>query len=272
MKLPRYPTNAEWEKIVALGPGVRMHKEKKTLFYNGEELCLWDGGPLVYDWKERRTWEVIIIFPGVEVIPKLTFYSCKNVKTVIMADSVKRIEWSAFLECYSLVFIRLSRNLQFIGHSSFYDCESLSSIFIPPSCTEINDEAFCSCKCLIILGLSQTTELGERVFHGTALIANSLLEADEEDGRYSYADEEVVQWVKSINNEDAYAFHRLCCSHDPDMEQVYQYVKDHGLVTMKRPNRIGITPSQYLAANPYTEIEEGKLVKRYVLERMGEVA
>lgn len=40
---------------------------------------------------------------------------------------------------------------------------------------------------------------------------------------------------------------------------------------MKHPNDIGITPSEYLAANPYFDIDEGKLVKRYVLEMMGEI-
>ena len=38
-------------------------------------------------------WEVIIIFPGVEVIPNDTFCWCTIVKTVItMSDDVKRIE------------------------------------------------------------------------------------------------------------------------------------------------------------------------------------
>ena len=49
-------------------------------------------------------------------------------------------------------------------------------------------------------------------------------------------------------------------------------MKDNGLATMNLPNDIGITPSEYLAVNPYSEIDEGKLVKKYILEMMGDVA
>lgn len=76
-----------------------MYKGKKTLFYNGENL--WDGGlfgePLVYNNEERRTWQVIIVLPGVEVIPEWTFCWCAKLETVIMADdSVQRIEHEGF--------------------------------------------------------------------------------------------------------------------------------------------------------------------------------
>lgn len=75
----------EWRRFI---PGVRMYKGKKTLFYNGE--ILWDeitGAPLIYDKKERKTWEVIIVLPGVKVIPKWNFLECEHVTAVIMNDN-----------------------------------------------------------------------------------------------------------------------------------------------------------------------------------------
>lgn len=39
-----------------------------------------------------------------------------------------------------------------------------------------------------------------------------------------------------------------------------------GLHTMARENSIGITPSEYLAANPYADVDEMKLMKRFVLD------
>ncbi|GFH47136.1 leucine-rich repeat domain-containing protein [Chaetoceros tenuissimus] len=269
MKLLKYPTQAEWDEIVALGPGVRMFRGKKTLFYNGEKLRFGGFASLIYDEEERNTWQVMIVLPGVEMIPCCTFYDCRNIKTVVMADTVKRIEREAFMQCFGLQFVKLSTNLEFIGERAFCDCGFLTSIFIPPSCREIDWGAFFACKKLLILGLPHNVQLGQDVFQDTELLRVSPFETDE-DGEYNEHDEEaVVQWVKSITNEEAYALHHLCCSHDPD--EIYRYVKAHGLRAMKLPNKIGITPSQYLAANPYFKIEEGKFLKRYVLEMMGEV-
>ena len=61
MRLSRNPTEQEWAEIVALGPGLRMYRDKKTLFYNGEIV--------LRDEVERSSWKVIIVLPGVEVIP-----------------------------------------------------------------------------------------------------------------------------------------------------------------------------------------------------------
>ncbi|GFH47132.1 leucine-rich repeat domain-containing protein [Chaetoceros tenuissimus] len=275
MKLRRYPTQAEWDKIVALGPGVRNYRGKKTLFYNGEKLYegdWYDGELLIYDYKERQSWEVIIVLPGVEVIPEYTFYYCRNIKVVIMTDSVQRIEESAFQGCKSLDFVRLSRNLEYIGITVFFGCYSLTSIYIPPSCREIDNEAFHGCRKLIILSIPPHTQLGYNVIADTALIKISTFETNEHGYYDSVSDTtEVNAWIKSINDSDGLALHRICSSDNPDREQVYGYMKDHGVRAMKLPNSIGITPSQYLAANPYSEIDEVGLIKRYVLERMGEV-
>ncbi|GFH47098.1 leucine-rich repeat domain-containing protein [Chaetoceros tenuissimus] len=262
----------EWRRFI---PGVRMYKGMMTLFYNGEKL--WEemgfnGHPLVYDYGERESWEVIIILPGVEVIPELTFFDCSNIKKVIMADSVRRIEGSAFFTyCDGLEFIRLSRSLEFIGKDAFYGCVSLTSIFIPPSCREIDEYVFERCTKLIILGLPQNVELGEYVFQNTALIEASPIETDE-NGYYDRNDDEIViQWIKSINNEEVFALHRACASYNPLPEIIHALVQRLGIKAMRMPNAIEITPSQYLAANPFTDISEKDIINRYILDSMGEV-
>lgn len=63
---------------------------QKTLFYNGEILVdAVNDDYHIYDKEERQTWEVVIVLPGVEVIPADTFSECENVKAVIMADSIQ---------------------------------------------------------------------------------------------------------------------------------------------------------------------------------------
>ncbi|GFH47104.1 hypothetical protein CTEN210_03579 [Chaetoceros tenuissimus] len=265
-------SESEWRNFTA---GMRMFREKKTLFYNGEKLWEgdeWEGNPLIYDLEERDSWEIMIVLPGVEIIPEMSFSYCSKIKTVIMADSVQRIEDEAFMECCSLDFFRLSRNLEYIGEYAFLFCNSLTSIFIPPSCRQIGEEAFGWCAQLIILGLPQTTELGEGVFQKTKLMKNSPFELDQY-GEYDLDDDDeaAIQWVKSINEEEANDLHRICSSFNPLSEIIYAIVKRQGIGAMKTKNKIGITPSQYLATNTFADITEKEITNRYILDMMGEV-
>ena len=259
----------EWRRFT---PGVRMHNGEKTLFYNGETL--WegdehDGWPVVHDEEERDSWKVIIVLPGVEVVPELTFYECSNVKTVIMNDSVKRVENEAFFCCFSLVFVKLSRNLEFIGEWAFYACKALTSNFIPLSCRDIGKKAFAGCKKLIILGLPTQTTLGQNVMKGTALIEVSPFDADVEYIQESNV--EINNWIKSINDDEKFALHRACSAFNPQAESIYAIVKRVGVQAFQEPNSIGITPSQYLEANYFARVDQTKIINRYILDLMGEI-
>ena len=255
----------EWRRFI---PGSRMYKGKKTLFYNGEKLIEEDTGVcLIYDLEEQKSWQVIIVLPGVEVIPELTFHECRSIETVIMSDTVRRIEKEAFSFCSRLVFVKLSRNLEYMGFCAFWFCKSLTSIFIPPSCREIRDQ-------LLILGLPQHTQLGRDVFQNTALTKLSPVSRvfSEEDNFYDSDNEEtVIQWIKSINNGEAYALHRACSSFNPIDDIIHGLVKRKGIKAMRIPNLIGITPSKYLEANRFAEISEKDIINRYILDSMGEV-
>ena len=259
----------EWRRFI---PGMRMYKGKMTLFYNGEKL--WEGDTLIYSYEESLKWEVIIVLPGVEVIPEGTFNQCRNVKTVIMSDTVRRIEDGAFSHCMSLVYIRLSRNLEYIERWAFYICKSLPSIFIPPSCTEIGHDAFGGCRKLIILSVPQHTQLGRRVIANTLLIANSSFETNNRG--YYQNDEDVNTWLKNINQGEGSTLHLACSGFNPPLENdLLAILKRQGQRALKERNSIGmyigITPLQYLEANPNADIDEQEIVKKYILEMMGEV-
>ncbi|GFH50909.1 hypothetical protein CTEN210_07385 [Chaetoceros tenuissimus] len=260
----------EWQRFI---PGIRMYKGKKTFFYNGETLVehRYDiDNYLIHNRKERQTWEVIIVLPGVEVIPSLTFMQCGKLETVIMADTVIRIQDYAFFCCKRLVFVRLSRNLELIRQIAFSDCESLTSIFIPPSCREIVWEAFQDTK-LIIFNVPQHTQLHENVFSRTPLIKASTFMLHDESGQY-YNTNEANQWVKDMNQGEEFELHRACSSINPLIEIIYGIVRRKGLHSLKEKNEIGMTPSDYLEANPFIENQliERVMMRRYVLEMMGE--
>ncbi|GFH50057.1 hypothetical protein CTEN210_06533 [Chaetoceros tenuissimus] len=263
----------EWRRFI---PGVRMYQGKMTtLFYNGE--ILWDDENdefLLYDQEEQMSWEVIIVLPGVEVIPPDTFGGCEKLETVIMSDSVRRIGHMAFDICQSLVFVKLSRNLEFVGYGAFRWCESLASIFIPPTCREIERSAFFGCEKLIIFNVPRQTQLGGNVIGDTALIRSSSFAINQSGYYRTNISENVNNWIKNIHgNDDRFALHRACSSFNPLNEIIYEIVKRQGLTSFKKKNEIDITHLEYLAANPFAEdIDQCSVMKRYVLKMMGEAA
>ncbi|GFH56409.1 leucine-rich repeat domain-containing protein [Chaetoceros tenuissimus] len=248
----------EWRRFI---PGVRTYKGKKTLFYNGEEL--WDDENdeyLIYSKEERQTWEVIIVLPGVEVIPARTLNSCTKVKSIIMSDTVKRIEGGAISLCTSLVFVKLSRNLEFIGEAVFLGCHSLPYIFIPSSCREIGGWTFQMCTKLIILVVPRHTTLGHNLIGLTTTLSEICKTKN---------NEEINEWIRNRHVDDQFALHRVCSSDNPLMEEIYEIVKQQGLAAWKKPDSIGMTPSKYLAENPFTEIKEEEIIRRYINKMMG---
>ncbi|GFH61918.1 hypothetical protein CTEN210_18394 [Chaetoceros tenuissimus] len=214
---------------------------------------------------------MIIVLPGVEVIPEWTFWSCRYVNVVIMADdSVQRIEHCAFYRCRSLVFVKLSTNLEYIGNGVFNACYSLTSIFIPPSCREIGNGAFYDCTKLIIFSVPHQTRLGETVITNTALVRASPFESVL-DGYYANQQGRVHEWIKNLNQGEEYALHRACSAFNPLKEIIYGIVKRKGPSSFKKRNEIGMTPLDYLEANPFVrhELDQRALMKQYVLEMMG---
>ncbi|MBO4862808.1 MAG: leucine-rich repeat protein [Eubacterium sp.] len=68
----------------------------------------------------------------------------KMIKSVVLPNSIKRIEDSAF-NGNKITAINLPKNLEFIGISAFYDSEELTDIMIPSSVKAIGADAFNNC-------------------------------------------------------------------------------------------------------------------------------
>ncbi|GFH57233.1 hypothetical protein CTEN210_13709 [Chaetoceros tenuissimus] len=182
-------------------------------------------------WRERQSWQQIIVVEGVTEIPDGTFCYCFNIKRVIFADTVIRIGLGAFFRCKSLAFIKWSINIEIIEQSSFSFCD-LSSVFLPPRCREV-------------------------LFDGT--------------WKFLAADPGLDVWLKNINDYDEFALHRVCCSFEPTLEMILDTMKEKGgPKAFKVENSIGITPSRYLKENPYADVKEKDIIEKYVLDMMGE--
>lgn len=184
-----------------------------------------------------------------------------------MSDTVTRIERDVYQCCSGIMFVRLSKSLEYIGDYAFYDCTSLPSIFIPTSCREISDEAFKSCIRLIILSVQRHTQLGIDIIENTAQIRASPFNI------LNYDDDIINERIKTINDGPDFNLHRECASMSPSSERIDNIIKAQGLKALNRKNSIGITALEYLSANPYTDLEinQQAIARKYILEMMGEV-
>ena len=260
----RSPTKAEWKEFEKAGPGVRMYRGLKTLFY--------DGGPLVYDEDERDSWQQIIILSGVERIPVDSFENCISVRRVIMADTVKRIEDKAFSGCKSLLFVKLSRNLHCIGGFAFRYCESLLSIFIPQSCRYISLGAFAGCTSLLLFHVHEGTSIRPCNIEKIGL----FLKLSRCKFRGSRKDmmKRASRWIRehhlgvfSIRFPGGnYPLHRICCSENPTFDKEYE------LQEWFQSDDVFLTPLHYLFLNPNTDVNTIiTLLTRYHDMNKGEI-
>ena len=85
--------------------------------------------------------------PGATAIGDKAFFGCKDLKEVILSDSVKKIGQEAFYECTSLEKIQLPSGLKEIEEYTFRLCK-LEEITIPESVTRIGRGAFEYCDSL----------------------------------------------------------------------------------------------------------------------------
>jgi len=212
--------------------------------------------------KEKHSWRQIIVMEGVTVIPEYTFYRC-SITRVIFADTVVRIETGAFYDVGLLYHIKLPINLEYIGEEAFFESR-FQSVFIPPSCREIGFSAFLRSSSLLIFHLPDHTALAWNAMCQTELMQRYAFR------RIHDESPSVEDWIRTINVGNECELHRVCCSFQPNIQDILEIVERQGIRAFQEENKIGVTPSKYLQENPYTDISEKDLMTRYILNMMGE--
>lgn len=108
----------------------------------------------------------IIKFDGeVTKLPDGGFYNCRNLKSIILPNSVALIEYGAFKNCRSLESITIPNSVTSIGADVFIGCSSLKSIAIPDGVTKINNYTFEECSSLESVSFGNgVTDIGSRAF------------------------------------------------------------------------------------------------------------
>lgn len=82
----------------------------------------------------------------------------KNLKTIILPNTIGRIFEDTFRNNESLEFVQLPKYLKVIDEYAFYNCKSLVNISIPYSITSIGENAFANCTAMKSIKLTKRTE------------------------------------------------------------------------------------------------------------------
>lgn len=138
-----------------------------------------------------------IVPSNVTKIGNEAFMTCFSLEMVIMSKSVTEIGDKAFLHCPLLKKIDLPDNVTKIGSAAFAHCESLESVKLSDNITIISDGAFSGCMSLEEVKLpKKLIEIEERAFE----LCTSLKSID------------IPNTVKKIGNyafDDCHAFNSI---------------------------------------------------------------
>ena len=94
----------------------------------------------------------------------------KNLKKVVLPQSVQKIGKEAFANCISLHDFSIPQGVTDIGESAFENCSSIESIDIPSGITEIPVNAFYKCISLKDVSFQDgLVTIGSRSFENTAI-------------------------------------------------------------------------------------------------------
>lgn len=112
----------------------------------------------------------------VNTIGYTAFSDAKNVLSVIMPNTITKIDDYAFFLCSNLQSVTFSSNLESIGNDAFYNCEGLKSVTIPNSVKSIGEWAFAVCVSLSNVVLPESIKsLGYNTFYACYALENITL-------------------------------------------------------------------------------------------------
>ncbi|BDC96666.1 leucine-rich repeat domain-containing protein [Treponema saccharophilum] len=154
-------TAEEWEDVEGNRELLAYIPASSVKFSDDEEFdegCLHVKNGVLEECTDKDV-KSVVIPESVTGIGEEAFKDCTSLSSVVIPSSVTEIGWSAFCGCTSLSSVVIPESVTEIGGDAFKGCTSLLSVVIPPSVTEIGGDAFKGCNinelshpCLTIKG------------------------------------------------------------------------------------------------------------------------
>ncbi len=154
--------------------------------------------------------EIYNIPDGVNVIGEYAFSFNKNIKKVVLPETILEIKQSAYYGCEQLEDINFPTNLTTIGDYSFSQCKNLVRVVLPAGIIDIGNSVFSYCSNLKNIIFSQNlSSIGDNAFEFCISMENiDLPETIAEIGDYAfqYSGISSIELPDSLENLGAYSF------------------------------------------------------------------
>ncbi|MGN0638772.1 MAG: leucine-rich repeat protein [Huintestinicola sp.] len=157
------------------GPEQPSRPEQEPLEDSTDELeyeVMQDGTVSITRLKGSSTAENIVIPREIDgkpvtVIADNAFYNCRQLKSVIIPDTVTYIGLSTFEWCYNLTSVTIPDSVTYIDECAFSNCLGLTSVTLPDSMTVIAAGTFAYCENLTSITIpSSITVIQGEAFNG----------------------------------------------------------------------------------------------------------
>ena len=106
----------------------------------------------------------------------IAFSECRNLESVTIPNSVKRIGIKAFCKCTGLTSVTIPNSVTIIEDNAFYCCNKIESVILGNSVTTIGTQAFMACSSLTSITIpNSVTNIGEEAFSGCSKMISVTL-------------------------------------------------------------------------------------------------
>lgn len=138
-----------------------------------ENITLADSVTEVGSFEDCKKLKSIVIPNGVKELNYQAFRNCYNLKTAKLSDNITEIPYSGFENCKNLTSVEFSNNTKIIYNKAFKNCKKLKSVTIPKTTTVIKSEAFRSCENIKTVNIPENvTKIGKYAFTDCKKLSN----------------------------------------------------------------------------------------------------
>lgn len=126
--------------------GIEPNAFEETKWYNDQPDGVIYAGKTAFGYKgDMPANSAITLKPGTLAMNMKAFYECKNLKSIVIPETVTEIPYCAFYNCYYLEDINLHKNITSIGPGAFKNCKKLTKITLPDGVEIIESSTFDGC-------------------------------------------------------------------------------------------------------------------------------
>ena len=125
----------------------------------------------------RKDIKKIVIPDSVVHIENWAFSNCSRLMSVMIPDSVTSVGKGVFYDCRDLTSVMIPDSVTYIGEGAFHGCSGLTSVTLPDSVKSIKNYTFFYCSGLISITIPDSvTRIGYAAFYDCNSLINLTFE------------------------------------------------------------------------------------------------